>query len=221
MIATIGETWGRKLDHMENSSFHQKMMLLLDKEYSDYTCYPARNEIYKAFELCSYDSVKVVIIGQDPYIREGQAHGLSFSVPEGMTIPPSLKNIFKELDTDLGCSPNSGDLSFWAKQGVLLLNATLTVREGESNSHSSLGWLNFTNEVLQVLNINKSNVVYLAWGGFAQKLCANIDTKKNLILSAPHPSPLSSYRGFFGCKHFSRANEYLIKQKIEPIKWCK
>ena len=221
MIATLEGTWKVKLEDLVNSSFHQEMICSLDKEYDDYRCYPAKNEVFKAFELCSFESVKVVIIGQDPYIRNGQAHGLSFSVPQGMAIPPSLKNIFKELKSDIGSMPISGDLTFWAKQGVLLLNATLTVREGLSNSHSSLGWLDFTKEVLHVLNNTKSNVVYMAWGGFAQKLCAKINTEKNLVLKAPHPSPLSSYRGFFGSKHFSAANKYLISQKIEPIKWCK
>lgn len=221
MIAKLEGTWKVKLDDMVNSSSYKGMMHSLNKEYDDYNCYPAKNEVFKAFELCPFESVKVVIIGQDPYIRCGQAHGLSFSVPRGIAIPPSLKNIFKELKSDLGCMCHSGDLTLWAKQGVLLLNATLTVREGESNSHSSLGWLDFTKEVLQVLNNTKSNVVYLAWGGFAQKLCANINPETNLVLKAPHPSPLSSYRGFFGSKHFSAANKYLSNQKIESVKWCK
>ncbi len=164
--------------------------------------------------------MKVVVLGQDPYINKDQAHGLSFSVKDGTSLPPSLKNIFKELEGDIGIKREQSDLSDWAAQGVLMINGTFTVQKGISNSHKNIGWLDFTKDVINHLNTKKSHIVYIAWGSFAQKLCSNVDNKTNLVLSSAHPSPLSSYRGFFGSNHFSKTNEYLRNHKLEEIKWC-
>ncbi len=184
--------------------------------------YPSESEYFTAFNLTPFNKVKVVILGQDPYHGEGQAHGLSFSVKPGVKIPPSLLNIYKELRSDLGIEiPDSGFLAGWAKQGVLLLNATLTVEAGKAGSHQNKGWETFTDFVINTLNEKKSGLVFMLWGSYAQKKGKVINTDKHLVLKAPHPSPLSSYRGFFGCKHFSKANEYLLEQGKAAINWEK
>jgi uracil-DNA glycosylase len=177
--------------------------------------------IFNAFNLTDLDQVKVVIIGQDPYHGPNQAHGLSFSVQKGIPAPPSLMNIYKEIQNDLGITnlKTKGDLTYWAKQGVLLLNATLTVRANQPNSHAGIGWQRFTDKVIQVLNEQCEHLVFMLWGNFAKEKGMHIDTKKHLILKAAHPSPFSADKGFFGCKHFSKTNEYLIKFGKSPIDW--
>jgi uracil-DNA glycosylase len=182
--------------------------------------YPAARNIFRAFDECDLDRLRVVIIGQDPYHGAGQANGLCFSVGDGVPLPPSLRNIFKEIHSDLGIAvPASGNLDRWARQGVLLLNASLTVREGQANSHSSAGWQTFTDAVVDALGEAKQGVVYILWGAFAQRKGERLDGDRNLILKAAHPSPLSAHNGFFGCRHFSRANEYLVQTGKTPIEW--
>lgn len=184
------------------------------------TIYPSGPNIFRAFELTPPSLLKVVIIGQDPYHGKGQADGLSFSVPATVKPPPSLKNIFKELSSDVGmATPKSGDLSAWAKQGVLLLNASLTVRENEAGSHSRIGWTIFTDAVIKRISDSKTGIVFLLWGNYAKEKAMFIDTKKHAVLSAAHPSPLSASNGFFGCRHFSKTNEILVSLKKEPINW--
>ncbi len=184
------------------------------------TCYPARENIFAALNSTPFEKVKVVILGQDPYHGPGQAHGLSFSVPKGVKLPPSLVNIFKELSSDLGLSqPSHGNLTSWAAQGVLLLNTTLTVEAGKAGSHHGHGWELFTDKIIQVLSEKKEHVVFILWGSPAQKKAESVDQKKHLLLKSVHPSPLSSYRGFFGSKPFSKTNDYLKSQGIKPIDW--
>lgn len=182
--------------------------------------YPPEASIFAAFNLTPLDAVKLVILGQDPYHGPGQAMGLSFSVPEGMKVPPSLRNMIKEIADDIGaCALTSGDLSGWAAQGVLLLNTSLTVEDGKAGSHSKLGWMRFTDRAIAALSEAREGVVFVLWGGHAQKKAGLIDTSKHLVLAGPHPSPLSAYRGFFGCKHFSEANAYLEASGRTPIVW--
>lgn len=190
------------------------------KEYASNTCYPPGSLIFNAFNLCPFNEVKVVIIGQDPYHEPNQAHGLSFSVKEGVKFPPSLDNIFKEVQADTGAPrPENGDLTRWVKQGVLLLNATLTVRAHQAGSHQNKGWEEFTDAAIRALTTQRKGIVYLLWGSYAQKKGAIINRSENLVLQSAHPSPLSAYRGFFGNHHFSLANDYLAKQGKTPIKW--
>jgi len=185
------------------------------------TIYPSGSLIFNAFSLTPYEKVKVIILGQDPYHNVNQAMGLSFSVPDGMKQPPSLVNIFKELHKDIGMQiPSSGNLTAWAKQGVLLLNAVLTVRANEPASHAKIGWTKFTDDVIQTLSLHKTGLVFILWGNFAQEKIKLIDSSKHKILKAAHPSPFSAYNGFFGCKHFSETNEYLVKNNIDPIDWA-
>lgn len=193
----------------------------IKKEYVKKTIYPNFKDIFKAFLLTDLNNIKVVIIGQDPYFSQNQAHGLSFSVPKGVTIPPSLKNIYKELNTDFGqrYKFRHGCLESWAHQGVFLLNTILTVESGKPRSHSTIGWNIFTDKVISIINLYRNMIVFLLWGNDAQKKSNLIDIKKHYILKASHPSPLSAYRGFFGCKHFSLTNEILIKNKKKPINW--
>ncbi|KGJ89371.1 uracil-DNA glycosylase [Thalassotalea sp. ND16A] len=183
--------------------------------------YPMDEDIYNAFELTPFTDIKVVIIGQDPYHGPGQAHGLSFSVRAGVKVPPSLVNMYKELDNDQANFhiPCHGDLSYWAEQGVLLLNTVLTVQKGNAHSHAKLGWEKFTDRVIELINEQKQGVVFMLWGAHAQKKGKHIDTDNHHVLTSVHPSPLSAYRGFFGCKHFSRANDYLLSQQQQPIDW--
>lgn len=186
-----------------------------------YPIYPPARMIFRAFDECPFEKVKVVILGQDPYHEPGQAEGLSFSVPDSCPIPPSLRNIYQEIASDLGhpSSLKTGHLIDWARQGVLLLNATLTVQAHQAGSHQNKGWETFTDAAIQALAKDRSGVVFMLWGAYAGKKSAMIDPKKHLVLKAPHPSPLAAYRGFFGCKHFSKANEYLVAQGKEPIIW--
>jgi len=195
-----------------------KSFLLEEKKL--YRVYPPGNRIFAAFDYAPFSKVKVVILGQDPYHGDGQAHGLCFSVPDGIPFPPSLVNIYKELTTDLGIPmPKSGNLEKWAKQGVLLLNATFTVRANQAGSHQRHGWENFTDEVIRQLSARHSGLVFILWGSYAQAKEALIDTTKHFVLKAVHPSPLSVYRGFFGCRHFSKTNELLVKAGKEPVDW--
>ena len=185
------------------------------------TIYPPKEQVFEAFRLCELSDIKVVILGQDPYHGPNQAHGLCFSVNKGIPLPPSLKNIYQELESDLKLSmPDHGDLRSWAEQGVFLLNTVLTVQAGNANSHRELGWLTFTDEVISIISRELDHVVFLLWGSPAQRKQGLLDKQKHTILTAPHPSPLSAYRGFFGCRHFSRANEALVRHNQRPINWA-
>jgi uracil-DNA glycosylase len=220
MNVTIETSWKNALAHKFEEIFFNVLVDFIKDEYQSQMVFPPGKDIFNAFNLCPLDQVKVVILGQDPYHGSGQAHGLSFSVKPEIPFPPSLLNIFKEIKTDLSVDmPPNGDLTRWANQGVFLLNATLTVRAHEAGSHQGKGWEEFTDGVIEVINRTQSNVVFMLWGSFAQKKSVLIDTSKHLILKAPHPSPLSSYRGFFGSKHFSKANEYLEANGKALIKW--
>ena len=221
MNVQIDETWKEKLGAEFEKPYFLQLTEQVRREYTTGTCYPPGKQIFNAFNLCPFDQVKVVIIGQDPYHEPGQAHGLSFSVQDGIQFPPSLQNIFKEIHDDLGTPiPTSGDLSRWAKQGVLLLNATLTVRAHQANSHATLGWQNFTDAAIQALAREREHIVYMLWGGYARSKAYMIDRQRNLVLESVHPSPLSANRGgWFGQHQFSRCNQYLQENGIEPIVW--
>ncbi|MBE7037972.1 MAG: uracil-DNA glycosylase [Ruminococcaceae bacterium] len=200
--------------------YYLKLRDFLKKEYSQRIIYPSMYDIFNALKWTSYKDTKVVIIGQDPYHGEGQAHGLAFSVKKGIAIPPSLVNIYKELNKSLGCYiPNNGYLEKWARQGVLLLNASLTVRKDMANSHSDIGWQIFTDNVIKLLNERNEPVIFLLWGSFAAKKALFIDKSKHYVLTTTHPSPLSAHRGFLGCNHFKTVNEILVKNNKEPIDW--
>lgn len=200
--------------------YYVTLRSFLVEQYTGYTVFPDMYDIFNALKYTTYSNVKVVIIGQDPYHEEGQAHGLSFSVKKGVQIPPSLLNIYKELHDDIGFTiPSHGYLESWAKNGVLLLNNVLTVRKGEANSHRGCGWETFTDEVIKILNNHQKPIVFMLWGSNAQEKGKLITNPRHLILKAPHPSPLSAYRGFFGCKHFSQANEFLRQTGQTPIDW--
>ena len=216
MSTPIPESWKTIFDLEFEKPYFKKLKEFVNNEYANYQCFPKASQIFSAFEYCSIDDLKVVIIGQDPYHDIGQANGLCFSVNDGIPHPPSLRNIFKELEEDLGKPiPESGNLERWAKQGVLLLNATLTVRAHEAGSHQKQGWEQFTDAIIQYISDNKKDVVFLLWGGFAKKKGRKIDKKKHHVLETGHPSPLSANRGYwFGNKHFSKANELLGNSKI-------
>lgn len=220
MNVKIEESWRNELaDEWEKPYFKQLVNFVKD-EYSHYQIFPPGREIFAAFDATPFDRVKVVILGQDPYHDLGQANGLCFSVRDGIPFPPSLVNIFKEIHDDLGKPmPTSGDLTRWARQGVLLLNSTLTVRAHCAGSHQNRGWEEFTNEVILHLAQHREHLVFILWGAYAIKKGAFIDRTRHLVLTSPHPSPLSAHRGFFGNKHFSKANEYLIAHGNEPIDW--
>ena len=220
MNVKIEQSWKDALAAEFDKDYFIKLTDFVRAEYlSGRTVYPAPKDIFNAFNLCPLDKVKVVIIGQDPYHEPGQAHGLCFSVLPPTAIPPSLVNIYKEIESDLGCkSVTSGDLTHWANQGVLLLNATLTVRAHAAASHAGHGWEEFTDAVIRTVAA-RENIVYMLWGSYAQKKAGFVNPEKNLVLKSAHPSPLSAYRGFFGNKHFSRANQYLIQHGLEPIEW--
>jgi len=216
----IESGWLEVLHPEFEKPYFRELKSFLLEEKKLYRIYPPGNRIFAAFDYTPFSNVKVVILGQDPYHGDGQAHGLCFSVPEGIAIPPSLVNIYKELSTDLGIPiPKSGNLEKWAKQGVLLINATLTVRANQAGSHQRHGWENFTDEVIRQLSDRHSGLVFILWGSYAQAKGALIDTSKHFILKAVHPSPLSVYRGFFGCRHFSKTNELLVTAGKEPINW--
>ena len=221
MTLQIHSSWEKPLQTEFESFYFRELTTFLTMEYQNHSCYPAENFIFNAFEHCHYHQVKIVLLGQDPYHGAGQAHGLSFSVPDGIKHPPSLVNVFKEVEHDLGIPyPTSGNLERWAKQGVLLLNASLSVREGEAGSHQKKGWETLTDAVIQKLSKNKEGLVFLLWGGFAKQKAKFIDPKKHLILTARHPSPLSANRGYwFGNKHFSQCNRYLKTNGKTPIDW--
>jgi uracil-DNA glycosylase len=221
MDIKIHSSWQQVLESEYGKLYFQKLISFVKNEYATRRCFPLESEIFAAFNHCPFDKVKVVIIGQDPYHGFGQANGLCFSVNDGINFPPSLINIFKEIQSDLGLPiPISGNLERWADQGVLLLNATLTVRESEAGSHQNKGWETFTDSVIQKLSDEKENVVFLLWGGFAQKKGAKINRTKHHVLESGHPSPLSANRGFwFGNKHFSKTNTYLQSLGKETIKW--
>ena len=221
MNVKIASSWKKVLESEFEQPYFKGIVdfLKAEKELKK-TIYPPGPLIFNAFEQTPFEDVKVVILGQDPYHGPGQANGLAFSVNKGIPLPPSLKNIFKELHTDIGMPiPGHGDLSHWAQQGVLLLNATLTVRAGEANSHAAIGWMNFTDAVISKIAAVHSGVVFLLWGRFAQQKAALINPAKHHFLKAAHPSPLSAFNGFFGCKHFSKTNELLVKQKKDPVDW--
>jgi len=221
MNLTIAESWKPILNGEFKKDYFKELFTFVNSEYQQHKCYPDRNKIFAAFNYCSFEDLKVVIIGQDPYHGDGQANGLCFSVNENIAIPPSLKNIFKELETDLQKTiPTHGNLESWAKQGVLLLNATLTVRAHHAGSHQNNGWEKFTDAVISQISNQKENIVFLLWGGYAKKKGAKIDAKKHLILTSGHPSPLSANRGFwFGNKHFSKTNTFLQKKGLDIINW--
>ncbi|MBD3810126.1 MAG: uracil-DNA glycosylase [Sulfuricurvum sp.] len=216
----IHESWKAALKAEFAHPYMEELKTFLVEEKKHYTIFPQGSHIFNAFNSTPFESVKVVILGQDPYHGAGQAHGLSFSVQQGIPLPPSLQNIFRELVSDIRCPyPKSGDLSHWAEQGVLLLNTLLTVREGEPYSHKERGWERFTDQVIKTLSDQREHIVFILWGAPAGKKSALIDESKHLILKAPHPSPLSSYRGFFGSKPFSRTNDYLQRYGKAPIEW--
>jgi uracil-DNA glycosylase len=220
MDVKIETTWKSKFKEEFEKEYFTKLSEFVRDEYKKNTIYPPGSLIFNAFNLCPFDQVKAVIIGQDPYHGPGQAHGLCFSVREGIGFPPSLINIFKEIELDLGLSrPQSGNLERWAAQGVLLLNATLTVREHQAGSHQNRGWEQFTDNVISIINKESLNIVFFLWGAYAQKKGESIDRTKHLVLESVHPSPLSASRGFFGNKHFSKCNNYLKENGIVPIDW--
>jgi len=217
----VSNDWSIHLDPLfKRESYLRLTDFLTHQESNNLTLFPPKDQIFNAFELSNFKQTKVVIVGQDPYHNEHQAHGLSFSVPEGVKIPPSLRNIYQELELDLGITPNpSGSLEHWAKQGVLLLNSALTVEKNSPGSHAKTPWVDFTESVIQLLSDKKQNLVFLLWGAHAQKKIELIDQNKHLVLSASHPSPFSAHKGFFGCKHFSKTNEYLKIHKLKSINW--
>ena len=220
MDVKVESGWKSRLRTEFEKDYFIRLTDFIKEEYRKATIYPPGALIFNAFDICPFDTVKAVILGQDPYHGPGQAHGLCFSVRERIEFPPSLINIFKEIETDLGIpQPSSGDLTRWARQGVLLLNATLTVRAHQAGSHQKKGWEEFTDYVIKVLNNEKNNLVFFLWGAYAQKKGESIDRSRHLVLESVHPSPLSASKGFFGNRHFSRCNDYLITKGIEPIDW--
>ncbi len=220
MQLNISDSWKNILQTEFEKPYFKKLTSFVDNQYDNYNCFPDEDTVFAAFNYCSFDDLKVVIIGQDPYHGKGQANGLCFSVQDGIKHPPSLKNIFKEVETDVGIPyAVSGDLSRWATQGVLLLNATLTVREGEAGSHQQQGWEEFTDVVIRKISEEKENIVFLLWGKFAEKKGSVINIEKHTIFKAPHPSPLGAWRGWFGSSHFSKTNAFLKSKNCNEIKW--
>ena len=220
MKTFIHNDWQEVLGPQFESAYYAHLHNFLKSEYQHYTIHPDMYHIFEAFEWTPFSKVKVVILGQDPYHGPNQAHGLSFSVLPGVKVPPSLQNIYKELQADLGYPPvNHGYLEKWAKQGVLLLNSVLTVRDGQAFSHRNQGWEQFTDAVIHRLAQDREHLVFILWGAYAQRKGEFVDRSRHLVLQSPHPSPLSAHRGFFGNRHFSRANEYLVAHGIEPILW--
>ena len=219
-MVNIGNDWDEVLSDLFQSENYKKIREFLKEEYSTYTIYPSMYDIFNAFKMTPYKSIKAVILGQDPYHEPNQAHGLCFSVKDGCVPPPSLINIFKEMKSDLGLQPpKSGDLTKWAERGVLLLNTTLTVRRGAANSHSKCGWTAFTDEVIKKISAREKPVVFILWGGNARAKKPLIDTERHFIIESAHPSPLSCYNGFFGSKPFSKTNGFLERVGEEPIDW--
>ena len=212
-------TWTEILAPIKNTEYFTTLWEKVKEEYQTTKCFPPKSQIFRAIELTPFDEVKVVIIGQDPYHNDNQANGLCFSVSDKVKAPPSLKNIFKELEADLGIKKTSNELEMWAKQGVLLLNATLTVRAHEANSHKDLGWEKFTDFIIKEISDKKENVVFVLWGAFAQKKAGLIDASKHFIIQSAHPSPFSVHKGFFGSRPFSKINQFLEEKGKEPINW--
>lgn len=222
MSVEIHPTWKNQLQEEFKQDYFQELADFVKQEYQTDTVYPPPNQIFRAFDDCPFDQTKVVILGQDPYHGPNQANGLCFSVKRSVKNPPSLRNIYKEIENDLGKKPQSdGDLSHWAEQGVLLLNATLTVRKKNPGSHQDKGWERFTDAAIEKLSKQRENLVFLLWGNYAQKKGSVIDETDHLVLEASHPSPYSANKSFFGCKHFSIANEYLQDHSRKPIEWIK
>ncbi|MCB0762137.1 MAG: uracil-DNA glycosylase [Flavobacteriales bacterium] len=220
MDVRIHESWKSELEREFEQPYFKQLTDFVRDEYRNNVCYPPGNRIFSAFDYCPFDAVRVVILGQDPYHGPGQANGLCFSVNDGVAVPRSLMNIYKEIASDLGKEvPAHGNLERWAKQGVLLLNATLTVRAHQAGSHQNQGWEQFTDAVVQAINDHKERVVFILWGSYAQQKGAVIEPAKHCILKSPHPSPLSASRGFFGCRHFSAANAYLREHGLPTIDW--
>ena len=220
MNVRIDESWRERLQSEFDAPYFAQLTDFVRHEYATTRVYPPGSQMFAAFDACPFDKVKVVILGQDPYHEPGQAHGLCFSVNDGVPFPPSLQNIFKEIHDDIGTPvPMSGDLTRWANQGVLLLNATLTVRAHQAGSHQGKGWEQFTDAVIHRLAQERENLVFILWGSYAQRKGEFIDRSRHLVLQSPHPSPLSAHRGFFGNRHFSRTNEYLTAHGIKPILW--
>ncbi|MBR2500788.1 MAG: uracil-DNA glycosylase [Clostridia bacterium] len=216
----FGNSWDEILKEEFQKEYFKELLLKVKEEYETHTVYPAKENVFNAFKFTDYEDVKVLLLGQDPYHGEGQAHGLAFSVLEGVQKPPSLQNMFKELQSDLGVeNPKDGTLIPWAKQGVMLLNTVLTVREGEPNSHKKLGWTTFTDRVISILNEREDPVIFLLWGANAKEKLELITNPKHFVLSAHHPSPLSASRGFFGCRHYSKVNTILKRIGKEPVDW--
>lgn len=217
----IETSWKEKLSNEFTAPYFANLKEFLLEEKKNYTVYPPGDYIFNAFNKTPFHKIKIVILGQDPYHGPGQAHGLCFSVPFGVPKPPSLVNIFKELHSDTGTPfPNHGNLEPWADQGVYLLNATLTVRANQAGSHQGKGWEKFTDSVISIISKERENIVFMLWGKFAQAKAGLINHEKHLILKAAHPSPLSAFNGFFGCRHFSLANNYLLSKEKEPVDWC-
>jgi len=229
MKVKIESSWKEHLAGEFEKEYFKELATFVKKEYKEGVVYPAPKNIFRAFDLCPFEKVKVVILGQDPYHGERQANGLAFAVNEGTVLPPSLQNIYKEIESDCGCQMSTkhgkrlvhrdGDLSRWAKQGVLLLNATLTVRAHSAGSHQEKGWEQFTDAVIRALSEERAGLVFMLWGNYAKAKGAHIDRSKHLVLEAPHPSPFSAASGFFGCEHFSKANDYLVSHGETPIDW--
>ncbi|MFH2085656.1 MAG: uracil-DNA glycosylase [bacterium] len=221
MEVKIEPSWKKVLEPEFSTDYFVRLADFVKSEYQIATVYPPAKFIFRAFELTPFDAVKVVILGQDPYHGRGQANGLCFAVGRGMALPPSLQNIYKEIESDLGEKPHSksGDLEAWAKQGVLLLNATLTVKESSPGSHQNIGWEQFTDAAIKLLSEKKENLVFILWGTYAQKKGTVIDSTKHLVIKSPHPSPFSAYNGFFGSRPFSKCNEYLFSHGELPIAW--
>lgn len=220
MDVQIEESWRKRLQEEFDKPYFERLVKFVKQEYARYTVFPPGGRIFHAYNTCPFEKVKVVILGQDPYHEPGQYYGLCFSVMDGVPFPPSLVNIFKEIQNDLGKPvPQSGRLERWAEQGVLLLNAILTVRAHQAGSHQGKGWEEFTDAVIRHLNEERENIVFMLWGSYAQKKGAFIDRTRHCVLTAPHPSPLSADRGFFGCRHFSRANEYFRSKGLQEIEW--
>ncbi|MCM1468043.1 MAG: uracil-DNA glycosylase [Alistipes sp.] len=219
-MGAITNDWAEKLKPEFSKPYYRDLYTRVKEEYSKYLIFPPADDIFNAFHFTPLSEVKVVILGQDPYHNVGQAHGLCFSVKPDVEIPPSLVNIYKELNEDLGCRiPNNGYLTKWAEQGVMMLNTVLTVRAHQANSHHDIGWEQFTDAAIRILNEQDRPIVYMLWGSPAQRKASMLNNPRHLILKAPHPSPLSAYRGFFGCRHFSRANEFLAANGLEPVDW--
>ena len=220
MNVRIDESWREVLQTEFDKPYFELLTDFVRHAYRTTQCFPPAGQIFRAFDLCPFDKVRVVIIGQDPYHDVNQAHGLCFSVQDGVKIPPSLDNIYKELNRDLGKPiPTTGNLTHWAEQGVLLLNATLTVEAHKAGSHQGKGWEELTDAAIMALNEKREKIVFMLWGSYAQRKGKYIDRRKHLVLEAVHPSPLSAYRGFIGCGHFSQANNYLVQQGLSPIAW--